>query len=374
MKVGIVTEYYYPTIGGVQDHVRYFTQELGRMGIDAAVITSHADAGDVPKEESASGGPRAIRIGTNRLYWANGSSGRLTTGWGLSTKFREILAEEQFDILHLHTPFVPTLPLIALKEFDGPMVGTFHTNFKSEKEPFLRRFIPLMRQYMEALTERIAVSPSCARIMRQYFGGRYRVIPNGIDVDFFASGSPVPAFGDGLLNLLFVGRLDPRNGLDHMIAAAAIAARQMPVRLLVMGDGPDRSRYETTARRALGANAVFLGTRISSRPDWYATADILCCPMQIASFGMVIVEGMAAGLPVIANQIDGFNEVIAGGYQGLLLNTGDVQTFADAIVSLGRDTERRQKLGEAGRRRAEQFAWRHVAGEITAVYRDILSM
>lgn len=374
MKIGIVTEYHYPTIGGIQEHVHFFHAELARMGYEAVVITSNAPDASFPPGEAVADPGRVIRVGRSRVFPANGSAGRITTGGRLVADFRAALAAERCDLLHVHTPFVPSLPMLALKEASVPVVGTFHTNFAPDADGFIKRFLPLMREYLRRLDARIAVSETSAALMRRTFGGEYHVIPNGVDVRGFAAGKPQPVTGDDALNLLFVGRLDPRNGLDELLAAAALAAERIPLRLLVMGDGDLRGEYERRARRLLGERAVFLGTRVASKVDWYATADILCAPMHVASFGLILLEAMAAGKPIVANRIAGFSDVMTDEREGVFVDTRNARAFAAAIASLGANPERRRKLGAAGRRRAAAYAWERVAPGIVEVYREALGL
>jgi phosphatidylinositol alpha-mannosyltransferase len=229
-----------------------------------------------------------------------------------------------------------------------------------------------MRHYLNRLDARIAVSETAATSMRKHFGGEYRVLPNGVDVSGFQAGTPISRYDDEKFNLLFVGRLDPRNGLDDMIAAAALASKRIPVRLLVMGDGPLRPQYEALAREALGENAVFLGTRCASRPDWYATADALCAPIKIATFGIVLTEAMAAGLPIIANRIPGFTDVMQDGREGLFVNTEDHEAFADRIVHLAKDQILQKRLGKNGFSSVQKYDWPLVTKAVVDVYRDLL--
>lgn len=374
MKIGIVTEYHYPTIGGIQDHVHFFHAELARMGYEAVVITAHARDAAFPAGEAVADPGRVIRVGRSRIFPANGSAGRISTGRTLAADFKAVLEAERFDLLHVHTPFVPTLPMLALKDSRVPVVGTFHTNFTPEGDGFIKRFLPFMREYLRRLDARIAVSATSADLMRRTFGGTYHVIPNGVDARGFAAGRPQPVAGDDGLTLLFVGRLDPRNGLDELIEAAAIASGRTPLRLLVMGDGELRETYERMARRALGERVVFLGTRVASKIDWYATADVLCAPMHVASFGLVLLEAMAAGKPIIANRIAGFSDVMTHEREGLFVDTRDPQAFAAAIASLAATPERRRRFGAAGRRRAAAYAWERIAPAIVDVYREALGL
>lgn len=374
MKIGIVTEYYYPSVGGIQDHVHFYQKALVERGIEAVVVTSQVRDVALPPGEAVPEAGRVIRLGLSRRFPANGSTGRYSAGRGLGAAFQALLEAERFDLVHVHTPFVPMLPMLAMKFARVPVVGTFHTNFAPNADRFIKRFLPFMGEYLRRLDARIAVSDTSAALMRRHFGGAYHVVANGVDVAGFRAGAPVAAYGDDRFNLLFVGRLDPRNGLDDLFAAAEIAAAEVPLRLLVMGDGDRRAHYEREAARRLPGGVVFLGTRLRTRADWYATAGAVCAPMHVASFGLILIEAMAAGRPIIANRIAGFQDVMRHGSEGVFTDTRDPAAFARAIVELARDRRACARLGEAGRQSAERFAWDTLAGDVLDVYREPLGL
>jgi phosphatidylinositol alpha-mannosyltransferase len=374
LKIGIVSEYHYPSIGGIQDHVHFFHNELLRLGYETVVFTSGGAANDLPTQEAVPEVGRVIRFRKSRTFPANGSTSRLTTGIGLVRRFREAIQAERCDLLHVHTPFVPTLPMLALKEARVPVVGTFHTNFQENGDRFIKRFLPFMRLYVARLDARIAVSHTSASLMKKHFGGSYHIIPNGVDVAGFRTAAPFPHLRDGKLNLLFVGRLDPRNGLDDLLSALQLLDPQMPLRLLVMGDGPDRKRYEAEAASLGEGKVVFLGTCVRNKQRWYASADLLCAPMHVASFGMVLIEAMAAGLPIVANRIAGFTDVMQEGVHGLFTDTRDPHAFAAAIAKLAANELLRRRLGKAGTGAVERYSWQTVASQVLDVYREVLGL
>jgi phosphatidylinositol alpha-mannosyltransferase len=190
-------------------------------------------------------------------------------------------------------------------------------------------------------------------------------------VDRFGRGRPLPALDDGKLNVLWVGRVEPRNGLDRMLAAFALARRSVRARLVVLGDGPLLPRYRARVAAELAEDVVFAGRVVDDRPDWYASAHVYCAPTRIASFGVTLLEAMAAAVPVLASDIEGFREVLQHRVEGELVPPDDTVAWARALVGLARDRSRAAAYGAAGRRRAQRYAWPAVAREVLGVYRAI---
>ena len=367
MRVGIATEYYYPSIGGVQEHVHHFAREARRLGHAVKIITSEMP--DLPPPEGEAAGPDVLRIAKSRPLFKNGSFGRVSLGPRLAHAMRETLARERFDVLHVHCPLTPVLPFLAVHYADCPVVGTFHTHFQPGALFALTR--RPQQRYLDRLDAAVAVSRACLSAFEGRLRSEFRIIPNGVDVDAFSRGRRLRAYDDDKLNVLFVGRLEPRNGLDRVLAAFARAHRQIPARLLVLGDGPLMPRYRAMVPEELEEDVVFAGRVIDERPDWYATADVYCAPTRIASFGVTLLEAMAAARPVLASDIDGYREVLQHGEEGELLPPDDPDAWARAMVRLAGDPARAAAYGERGRARAQRYAWPAVTRDILQVYRSI---
>lgn len=364
MRIGIVTEYYYPSVGGVQEHVFHFAREARRLGHTVRILTS-----EMPDLPPPAPDVDVLRLGRSRPLYLNGGFGRVSTGLSLSRTVRDVLAREAFDVVHVHCPLTPVLPWLAIHHARGPVVGTFHTNFAPG--PLWRVTARWQRRYLDRLDRAVAVSRAAADAYARRLGGRFQVIPNGVDVDRFGAGAAIPAYDDGRFNVLWVGRPEPRNGLDRMLRAYAILRREVDARLLVLGDGPLRPRYEALIPDAWRDEVVFAGTVGDRRPDWYATADAYCAPTAIASFGVTLLEAMAAGRPVLASDIDGFREVMTDGVEGELLPVGDARAWAAALLRLARAPERAATFGARGRRTAARYRWQRVAQEVLDAYRAI---
>jgi phosphatidylinositol alpha-mannosyltransferase len=367
MRVAIVTEYYYPSPGGITEHVYRFGQHLVRRGHDVTIVTSRTEEPDgVPQDL------RVEYVGRSRPIYSNGSVARCTTDAGAVRRLREVLGDGRFDVTHIHAPFVPTLPLLAAHVCRGVCVGTFHTHFTSN--PWMRLFRPYLRTVVERLDGAIAVSPNAARTVERYFDLDCRVIPNGVDVEWYAGGRPIERFADGVPTLLFVGRLDPRNRLEVLLEAFALVRRRRRARLVVLGDGPARAQYEAMVPRDLRADVCFEGTVLRRQPDYYRSAAVFCFTAAIASTPTTVLEAMAAGRPVVAFGIDGLDQVLAAGHEGLVVADGDAAAMAAAVEAVLDDRALADRLGRAARARAAtQFSWGRLAAEIEGYYRELLA-
>jgi phosphatidylinositol alpha-mannosyltransferase len=367
VRIGIVTEYYYPSIGGVQEHVYHYAREARRLGHSVKVVTSHMP--DLPPPSAGADGADVLRIARSRPVFKNGSFGRVSAGIGLTRIMRETLERERFDVLHVHCPLTPVLPYVALHHATCPVVGTFHTHFAPG--PLFELTRGAQQRYLDRLDAALAVSRACLSAFDGRLEADFRIVPNGVDADRFGKGRRLTRFDDGKLNVLWVGRVEPRNGLDHMIEAFAAARREVEARLLVVGDGPLLPRYQAKVPRDLASDVVFAGQLLDERPDWYASADVYCAPTTVASFGVTLLEAMAAGRPILASDIDGFREVMTHGREGELLPCGDVRTWSRALVRLAREPARGRAYGEHGRATALRYAWPKVTSEVLGVYRSI---
>jgi phosphatidylinositol alpha-mannosyltransferase len=369
VRIGVVTEYYAPSVGGVQEHVRHFAREAGRLGHSVTVVTSDMpdlrgrgpDPGPHPHD------PGVVRVGRSFPVYNNGGVGRVTVGPRVSAAMREALDAGRFDVVHVHAPLTPVLPLLAIHHATVPVVGTFHTNWNPGL--MFRIMRSVLRRYLERLDAAVAVSRACVGALGM--DASFRIIPNGVDVACFGSGRRLPRFDDGKVNLLWVGRIERRNGLDRLLDALELVRREVDARLIVVGDGPLLARQRARVPAALQEHVVFAGRVMDERPDYYASAHVFCAPTRIASFGVTLLEAMAAGTPILASDIDGFREVLHHGVEGELVPPDDTAAWASAIVRLARDPARAAAYGAAGLRNVARYDWRNVAREVLAVYRSV---
>jgi len=371
VRIGIVSQSYYPRYGGVTEHVHHTAVELRRRGHQVTIITSHF------RREKGPPDPGVERIGYNLLIPFNGAFVDLAVGIRLRSQLRRLLARHRFDVLHTHAPLVPTLPLIAVETAECPQVGTFHTT--SGPSRLIEAFRDGLAARMKRLDARIAVSETARDFVAQYFPGDYHIIPNGVDVERFnPSVEPFERWRDPQrVNLLFVGRLDPRKGVQVLLDAMpeVLEHTRGRARLLIVGDSYLRSRFEGSVAPAARPHVHFLGHVPSQDlPRWYATGDVFVSPaLGHESFGIVLVEAMAAGRAVVASDIAGYRSVIQPGVNGVVSPPGDVKALAATLAALVEDPERRAALAQRGRARALEFAWPRVTDRIEAVYRDVLA-
>jgi phosphatidyl-myo-inositol alpha-mannosyltransferase len=369
VRIGIVTEDYYPSIGAIPEHVHHFAFEARRLGHAVKIVTSEMK--DVP----SGGEPReawpgdVLRIGTSRPLARRAAVGRLTGGTGVGAALRDLFARERFDVVHVHAPLSPVLPLVAVHHATGPVVGTFHPGARAGLFLWLAHR-PLQR-YLDRLDAAIAVSRAAFQPYRGRLHGDVRVIPNGVDLERFSRGRPVRRYADGRLNVLWAGRPDAHNGLDVLLRAFLRASRQIDARLLVVGDGPRLARYRARVPREIQDQVVFAGRVDADRADWFASADVVAVPAQAPSEGATLLEAMAAGKPVLASDVEGYREIVQHGREGEMLPPSDEGSWARALVRLAREPARGAAYGERGRREAQRYAWPAVAREILGVYRAI---
>lgn len=362
LKVAIVSPYGYPHPGGVNEHVRFTYEAMRRMGHDVWIVTSKYG-----RERESEG--HIIRLGTGWAAPANGSVGRVTLGLRFKHQVREVLARHNFDILHFHEPLVPFLSPTMLDASETVNIGTFHAFGGFSPSYWIgSRFA---RRLADKLDGRIAVSGAARHFISRYFPGEYRIIPNGVDLERFTSAEPFEHLRDGTLNILFVGRFEERKGLGHLLRAYhRLRKRRVDARLLVIGDGPKRREY----RRFVGLRGVRDVEWLGRVPDedkvrYFASADIFCAPNTgQESFGIVLLEAMAAGVPIVASDIHGFKRVVERNVQGLLVEPRNPRALAAALYRLAIDPDLRHDMGEAGRARAPEFSWDRVTERIVDFY------
>ena len=360
----MVSPYDFTWPGGVTAHVAQLARALGRSGHEVQVLAPHSPSRDFQDSDLL------VPFGRSVPLPSGGSTARVTLSWWLYPKIRALLKKEQFDIIHLPEPMVPILPLCVLEFSKSVNVGTFHASYS--RQHLYRAFQPIIKRWQKRLHGSIAVSPAARRYVNNTFPGEYEIIPNGIDYKHFsANGAPLPQYQDGKLNILFVGRLEKRKGLRYLLEAYSKLKWEMPnTRLIVVGPGnPDKESYRILSSHGL-RDVEFAG-RVSydELPRYYATADIFCSPATGGeSFGIVLLEAMSAGKPVVASDIEGFRGIMTDGEQGLLVPKKDTGALANALGRLARDPELRSKLGGQGSRSAEDYRWEVVAGRVEEYY------
>lgn len=373
MKIAVVTQSYRPRPGGVTEVVHHTAMVLRERGHEVTIVTTRyaGDDGNVRGERDV------VRIGRNVLVPMNGAWVNMTVGAGLGRRLREIFERGEFDIVHTHCPLVPTLPLLTFGAVSPgqKLVGTFHAA-AVRNLPYRLLNRPLSRR-IERLDCRMAVSEAARAFISSYFPGRYEIVPNGVDCGRFHPGvAPIERFMDGTLNILYVGRMDKRKGVPHLLGALPLLRRRLgrPVRLILVGEKGLRTLLLPRLHDIGGAEAVFVG-RVSAEalPRYYAAADIFCSPaVGQESFGIVLLEAMASGKPVVASDIPGYRTVATSGVEGILVPPADPARIAEALLALAGDAGLRAACGERGRRTALRYEWPAVVDRLEAIYSRVV--
>lgn len=374
MKIALISEYYYPLLGGITEHVHNLARTLDKLGHDVTVITHNVRPRKNHHFPDEPAGFPVVRFGRGVPIYSNGSFARITVSKSLISDVQRFFERERFDIIHAHSPLTPILPLVALHNSNAPVtVGTFHTYFDQSRGYNLIR--NKATEYMEKMDGRIVVSKACVEALSRYFDADYKVIPNGVDPESFSPEvETLPQFDDDKLNILFVGRFDPRNGLRMMIESFKQVKREFSnCRLIVVGDGPLRLYYRSLIDKEIKDDVHFAGLVNGARPDYYSSADIFCTPCTKASFGVVLLEAMSSGTPIVASDINGYRLVMEDGRQGTLVRQQTPEAFTDALLDLLDDPGKRRRMSIEGRRAAlESFSWDLVGKQVERYYMHLM--
>jgi phosphatidylinositol alpha-mannosyltransferase len=362
VKIGLVTPYIYPLPGGVNAHVKHLYENLQLRGHDVRIISTRHGP-----QKSSEGD--VIRLGWGFSVPTNGSVGTVTIDHRLREGAREVLEREQFDLLHFHEPFVPFLSLVLLLESRSVNVGTFHAFAGwSPSYEFGRR---MLSGFARRLHGRIAVSSAAWHFINRYFPGDYKVIPNGVDVELFRNAAPIERWQDGTRNILFVGRLEERKGVMHLLRAyRRLRQSNIDARLLIVGSGPlerDVRRYVAT-RRLRGVELI---GRVSDeeKARYFKTADVYVSPATgQESFGIVLLEAMAAGAPIVCSDIHGYKGVVRRDRDAILVPPRDHGALAEGIRAVLQDPVRQARMRQSEQERAEQFSWERITAKVDDYY------
>ena len=367
MRIGLVSPYDFASPGGVNDHVRHLARQLRHLGHEVRIFAPSSRA-DVDFDTA-----RFYRIGTPIAIPVNDSVARITLSFHLADRVAAIVEKERFDVLHFHEPLMPALPMTMLRMSTTANVGTFHAFARSNVGYYYGR--RWLEPYLAYLHRGIAVSEPARAFLNQYFPEfPLRVIPNGINVNVFTPGqAPIRHLRDDSVNILFVGRLEKRKGLGDLLRGYEFMKLRVPKsRLIVVGDGPLRGKVESYISRHRVRDVVLAGyVPDTVLPRYYCSADIFCAPATGAeSFGIVLLEAMASGLPVLATEIEGYMSVLEPGGDSMTVQPRGWAELGAALIILARDAELRRRMGAYGHEKARRYAWEAVASQIVEVYNE----
>ncbi len=406
MRVALVSPYSWTYPGGVTRHIEALADELEQRDHEVRILAPFDPDDALSRRLHRGARPQAMdpparlrSLGRSFGVPANGAVSNITGTPHAVLALRRELREGGYDVVHLHEPVVPLICWDALMSAGSiPLVGTFHTYSENPITNGIAA-VPLgARRRMNRLRVRIAVSEAAAWTGRRFYGGRYRIVPNGVHVDADAgerepardgrsrelggSADPREVGGNGKtcevggapdgLRILFIGQAVERKGLPVLLRAFEALREHVAATLTLVGASAQEVNHlmlDDRGVRALGKLSD------ADKRQQLARADVLCAPsLHGESFGMVITEGLAAGTPVLASDIPGYRDVLGDGIEGQLVPVGDPLALAEALRALALDPARRRRMALAARERAKRFAWPHVASEVLDCYEQALAV
>lgn len=365
VRILLVSPFDFGYPGGVNEHVTQLDRQFQAMGHETRIIA--ATSPDVGETDDG----HVYRVGLAIPIPSNESMARVTFSPAVTWKVRQFMRSERFDVVHLHEPLTPMLCPAVLLYSDVANVGTFHAARPSNVMYMYLK--PVLDLFFDKLDARVAVSEAAREFVDSYFPAEYEIIPNGISLEqFHTQAEPLPQFMDGRPNILFVGRYnEPRKGFRYLIRAMPMIRSQFPdARLIVVGQGVS-DRYEHFLAQHGIDDVIFAGfVAAEELPRYYASCDVFIAPSTgRESFGLILLEALASGKPVIASAIAGYSGVIRNGVDGVLVEPKNAQALALAIVRVLADGDLRQRLVSSGQEHVRQFSWAVVAERLLDVYR-----
>jgi len=367
LRVGIVAESYYPNLGGIQEHVRHLRNLLWNEGVEVTVLTGRQPPSTAPLPDDAELG--VIRVGHARTFSTGGTFTQATIGPVAAYNFHRALREGQFDLLNIHSPCDPGLAFWALSMFRGPKVLTLHN--ASFPDARWRRWIaPYYQWVFDRAAAVIAVSEATSQCIARYADFESTIIPNGIDVAYWRARQSRRYLRPGMRNLVYLGRLEQRNGPEVAVEAFNTIAPSMPdVRLLMAGDGPMREELEAQVLPDLRDRVEFLGAVYDERPQLLASSSVFLLPARAVGFSIMVLEAFAAGLPVVALPALGSDQAGDHWSNVILARDNSAAAFGDAVVeTLQRDQGERIARGRAI---ADGYDWTRVGSQILDVFHRV---
>jgi phosphatidylinositol alpha-mannosyltransferase len=363
MRIGMVCPYSFDVPGGVQSHVLQLAEVMRARGHMVSVLAPSSPHVKLPDYVVSAG--RAVPIPYN------GSVARLQFSPAVHRRVRRWLSDGNFDVLHLHEPNAPSLSMWALRVAEGPIVATFHTS--TTKSLTLSVFQGVLRPWHEKIVGRIAVSDLARRWQMEALGSDAVEIPNGVDVASFASAPRLDGYPRTGKTVLFLGRYDePRKGMSVLLGALPMLVQQFPdVQLLIVGRG-DEDELRSQAGELVD-HLRFLGqVDDAGKASALRSADVYCAPHTGGeSFGIVLVEAMAAGTAVVASDLHAFRRVLRDGEAGCLVPVDDPAALAAALAAVLRNDVLRERYIAAATEAVRRYDWSVVANQIMRVYETV---
>jgi phosphatidylinositol alpha-mannosyltransferase len=374
MKIGLVTPYDWSYPGGVRDHVSHLAEQFIEMGHEVRILAPASGLKRKVHEKNV------LKMGWTTPIPINGSIARILIDPSLAFRVRRVLQREHFDIIHVHEPLVPGLSQQVLRCSRVLTVGTFHaasySHIYSTSQLAYASTYPLLRPLFRRLAGCIAVSTAAQQFIARYFPADYRIIPNGIDLERFRPDvTPFAKYLDDKQNILFVGRFEKRKGAKYLLRAIPLIRERHPnTRFIFVGEGRLRAGFQRYVQKQGWRDVVFTGyVPDEDLPHYFASSHLFCSPATGGeSLGIVLLQAMAAGKPVVASNIRGYATVINNGVDGLLTTPRQSEELAEAISYLLENEAMRQRFIQAGLLKARDYAWPQVARCVMSYYLELL--
>lgn len=367
LRVGIVAESYYPSLGGIQEHVRHLRNWLECQGVEVSILTGIPKASGGPLPDDAERG--VIRVGRAHTIRTGGTVMQATVGPVSAYNFHRALREGQFDLLNIHGPYDFGLAFLGLAMFRGPKVLTLH-NASFPDAGWRRRMAPYYRWVFRRAAAVISVSEATAQAIGRYAQFEPTIIPNGVDVGYWRAQPSSRYLRPGTQNLVYLGRLEQRNGPEIAVDAFIKVAAKLPhTRLLMAGDGPMRQELEARVPAELKDRVEFVGAVYHERPELFASSSLFLLPARAVGFSIMVLEAFAAGLPVVSLPALGSDRAGDHWSNVVLAREDSADAFASSILeTFQRDQSERIARGRAI---ADAYDWTKVGGRILDVFERV---
>jgi phosphatidylinositol alpha-mannosyltransferase len=365
MRIGIIAENYFPTLGGIQEHIRHLRNYLLSAGVNVAIFTG------MPNVETSEPNPadaeRSVkRVGGAFRYKTGGTYTQATVGPTAAFRLRRLLREEPCDVLNIHGPCDFGLPMLAAMMRTSPKVLTLHSCFP---HAFWRTAIsPYYKWVFSRAKSVIAVSEAARDAMHRYASFNAEIVPNGVDCAYWKAGRPSHRYlTPNTRNILYMGRLEPRNGPDLIIDAFSKVADAIPeARLIMAGAGPKRAEYELRVPEHLRERVKFIGAVYDERPDLLASCDLMVIPARAVGFSILVLEAFAAGRPVVAGPCLGINRAGDHWSNVILSEALTPESLASTLVQ-ALETDHSERIAR-GRTIAERYDWTRIGPQLLGVF------
>ena len=370
LNIALVSAYDYALPSGVNNHIENLAAQLKSIGHS---ITIFAPCSNVTPRKDFIPVSNSIPIPTN------GSIARISLSLSSFPKVKKILLQNNFDIVHLHEPFAGLVPLAFLQYSKSVNIATFHSLRNSKFNSVFKHVkgAKLVNKYYEKIDGRITISDASEKFISEHFKGKFEIIPNGINIEDFSKHlPPIKEIQDGMANILFVGRMEERKGLKYLLSAYGQLKWNKPkTRLIILGSGKlDKETSQIISSRNLDDILFVDHVTNSIKLRYFKTCDIFCSPaIGNESFGIVLLEAMASGKPIIASDIPGYKSVIENNKQGILVPAKNESAIASSILKLLNNPVLCNELGENGKAKAKEYDWPIIGEKINNYYNEIIS-